>query len=75
MSFIPFELNAKYTQEMQAQICEMYEISYFDNLDHKFIKMKADNTSMDSKNAQHDTGVKMSVFLFDALKAIFIQMP
>ena len=49
-AYIPFELNAKYTQEMQAQICEMYEISYFDNLDHKFIKMKADNTSMDSKN-------------------------
>tara|TARA_B110000285_G_C14982483_1_gene542123 strand:- start:52 stop:462 length:411 start_codon:yes stop_codon:yes gene_type:complete len=63
MSFIPFELNAKYTQEMQAQICEMYEISYFDNLDHKFIKMKADNTSMDSKNVKHDTGVKMTAFV------------
>ena len=63
MSFIPFELNAKYSQEMQAQLCEMYEISYFDNLDHKFIKMKADNTNMDPANAKHDTGVKMTAFV------------
>ena len=48
---------------MQSQVCEMYEISYFDNLDHKFIKMKADNTNMDNKNAKYDTGVKMTAFV------------
>lgn len=41
----------------------MYEVSYFDNLDHQFIKMKQDNASMAKENATKDTGVKISVFL------------
>lgn len=31
MSFIPFELNAKISGDMQLQITEAFEISYFDN--------------------------------------------
>ena len=41
----------------------MYEVSYFDNNDHKYIKMKQDNTTMLPENVPKDTGVKMSVFL------------
>jgi hypothetical protein len=63
MANIPFELNMKYQNDMQVQITEAFEVSYFDNQDHKFIKMKADNSTMAPEDIPKDTGVKMTVFM------------
>ena len=62
LSLLPFELNMKVPQEMQLQITETFEISYFDNSDHKFIKMKADNLDILNEKDWLDTGVKISAF-------------
>ena len=57
LSYIPFELNAKLSSEMQLQITETYEISYFDR-DHQFIRTRQDNNF----SKEDDTGVKLTAF-------------
>ena len=63
MANLPFELNMKYQTDMQVQITEAFEVSYFDNHDHKFIKMKQDNAGMAKGEESKDTGVKMTAFM------------
>ena len=63
MSLLPFELNMKVPQDMQLQITETFEISYFDNNDHTFIKLKADNIDIMNEKDWLDTGVKITAFL------------
>jgi hypothetical protein len=48
---------------MQVQITEAFEVSYFDDHDHKFIKTKSDNASMAPEEIPKDTGVKMTAFM------------
>ena len=57
MSTLPFELNAK--QNMNAQICECFEVSYLDR-DHQFLKWRRDNHGFE---AAEDTGVKMTALV------------
>jgi hypothetical protein len=45
---------------MQLQITECFEISYFDNLQHKFMRYTRDNHNI---NETGDTGIKITAFL------------
>ena len=54
LSYLPFELNAK--MNLQLQITEAFEVSFFDEKDHGFIKSKQDNYK------DVDNGIKMTIF-------------
>jgi len=56
-------------QSLQLQITESFDISYLDNLEHKFIKKKHDNVQ-EGPDAS-DTGVKVTILYVvnDDLKA------
>jgi len=45
---------------MQLQITECFEVSYFDNLQHAFMRLTKDNHSL---NDAVDTGIKVTAFL------------
>ena len=61
LSYIPFELNSKQSSEMpmQVQICEVFEISYFDR-DHQIFRLRRDNAPI---HTPQDTGVKLTAML------------
>ena len=59
ITFLPFELNIKNPQDYQLQICENFEVSYFDDQEHTFIKPRRDNYEL--TNSQ-DVGTKMTIF-------------
>jgi hypothetical protein len=54
LSYLPFELNAK--MNLQLQITEVFEISFFDEKDHCFVKEKRDNS------CDVDNGIKLTIF-------------
>ena len=58
LHWLPYELNAK-VPDMQLQLCEAFEISYFDE-GHQTIRLRRDNAPM---SAPHDTGVKVTALL------------
>lgn len=61
LSYLPFELNCKQSSEMpmQVQICEVFEISYFDR-DHQIFRLRRDNAPI---HTPQDTGVKLTALL------------